>query len=222
MADRPEFDPENLTEEELRAHLDAEAAAQAEQAGGDLSEELVRKWDPERVLRMVSTRAGRGERLDESTRRRYERRLGADLGDVRIYSGPFAEEVTRAHSADAVTIGTTGMILMSGSPRKSMTGAAGRALLAHELTHVAQEQRSVHRKAAFGEAAPLATEEHEAEAEEVEAEEMAGGADDPGEGESAEERIARLNELVRKRVLDMFAEDERVRRMRNGPSSWRP
>jgi hypothetical protein len=210
MANKP-FDP---TEDEILAALEAEDS---------LSDEIVRKWDPSRLLKLVAKRAGRGEKLDETTRRRYERKLGVDLGNVRIYTGEFAEEVTKAHRAEAVTIGTTGMILMGGSPSKSMAGASGRALLAHELTHVAQEQRSVQRKASFGEATPLATEEHEAEAEAMEAEELAdASADGNRDGENPEERAARLREIVRKRVVDMLAEDERGRLMRNGPEGWRP
>jgi hypothetical protein len=208
MANKP-FDP---TEDEILAALEAEDS---------LSDEIVRKWDPARLLKLVAKRAGRGEKLDESTRRRYERKLGVDLGNVRVYTGEFAEEVTKAHRAEAVTVGTTGMILMGGSPSKSMASASGRALLAHELTHVAQEQRSVQRKASFGEATPLATEANEAEAEAMEAQELAGDAGTE-DGESPEEREARLREIVRKRVVDMFAEDERSRLMRNGPESWRP
>jgi hypothetical protein len=209
MANKP-FDP---TEDEILAALEADDS---------LSDEIVRKWDPSRLLKLVAKRAGRGEKLDETTRARYERKLGVDLGNVRVYTGEFAEEVTKAHRAEAVTIGTTGMILMGGSPSKSMASASGRALLAHELTHVAQEQRSVQRKASFGEATPLATEANEAEAEAMEAEELADAAGGNLDGESPEERQARLTEIVRKRVVDMFAEDERSRLMRNGPESWRP
>jgi hypothetical protein len=208
MANKP-FDP---TEDEILAALDAEDS---------LSDEIVRKWDPSRLLKVVAKRAGRGQRLDETTRARYERKLGVDLGNVRIYTGEFAEEVTKAHRAEAVTIGTTGMILMGGSPNKSMASASGRALLAHELTHVAQEARSVQRKASFGESTPLATEANEAEAEAMEAEEMAGP-DGNRDGENPEERQERLKEIVRKRVVDMLADDERSRLMRNGPESWRP
>lgn len=209
MASKP-FDP---TEDEILAALESD---------NSLSDEIIRKWDPARILKLVARRAGRGDKLDESTRRRYERKLGVDLGRVRIYTGEFAEEVTKAHRAEAVTIGTTGMILMGGSPSKSMESASGRALLAHELTHVAQEQRSMHRKAAFGEATPLATDEHEAEAEAMEAEEMQEASGSNPDGENPEERAARLKELVRKRVLDMFAEDERMRLTRGGGETWRP
>lgn len=209
MANKP-FDP---TEDEILAALESEDS---------LSDEIVRKWDPSRLLKLVAKRAGRGEKLDETTRNRYERKLGVDLGNVRVYTGEFAEEVAKAHRAEAVTIGTTGMILMGGSPGKSMASASGRALLAHELTHVAQEQRTVHRKASFGEATPLATEENEAEAEAMEAEELADAAGGDADGENPEERAARLKEIVLKRVVDMFADDERGRLMRNGPESWRP
>ncbi len=185
-----------------------------------LSEEIAKRWDPERLLRLVAHRAGKGERLDEVTRAKFEGRLGADLGNVRIYSGEFAEEITRAHSAEAVTVGSTGMILMRGLPERSMAGSAGDSLLAHELTHVAQAQGGVHRLAAQGSAAPLATEEHEAEAEEHEAAESSGArqASSQTEGEREED----LKDKVRKRVMEMFAADERVLLVRSGPGHFRP
>ena len=123
----------------------------------DISDELLRKYDPERLLRMVAKRAGKGEALDHSIRQKYERRFGVDLGHVRIYSGEFAEEFNKQRNAYAVTLGRSGMILMGGSPDK--TGIAGEALLAHELTHVAQGQRAIggagglHRKSFDGELA---------------------------------------------------------------------
>ncbi len=188
----------------------------------ELASEVSSRWDPERLLRMVNRRAGRVDRLDESTRRRYEARLGADLSDVRVYSGEFAAEVAKAHQAEAVTVGATGMILMGGSPGRSMATAAGRALLAHELTHVAQAQEGMHRRASFAEATPLATEEHELEAQEMEAEEL-HGVSDTGQDEAARaEAEARVKDAVRRRVIELFSEDERLRRMRNGPEVWRP
>lgn len=202
------------TEEEILAALEAEQQE-------NLGDQIIKRWNPERLLRVVAKRAGRGERLDESTRRRYERKLGVDLGRVRIYTGEFAEEVNKAHRAEAVTIGNTGMILMGGSPDRSPATTAGRALLAHELTHVAQSERGVHRRATFGESTPLATAEHEAEAEQAEAAEHQEAAGEQNQ-ESEAERQARLQEIVRKRVLDMFAEDGRTHLIRNGSSVWRP
>jgi hypothetical protein len=201
---------------------DEEILAEAQTEGeGSLSDEIVSKWDPDKLLRLVAKRAGRGDRLDASTRARYERKLGVDLSDVRVYTGEFAEEVTKAHSAEAVTIGTTGMILMGGSPDKSMATRSGEALLAHELTHVAQAQRGVHRKASYGEAAPLATEEHEAEAEAAESAALHGEAEGMSDADKAEE-MEKKKQAVMDKVLDMFAESARVDLLRNGDWIWRP
>jgi Domain of unknown function (DUF4157) len=138
-----------------------------ERRAEELTDELAKKYDPERLLKVVSKRAGRGDPLEHSVRQKYERRFGVDLGHVRVYSGEFAQEFNRQRNAYAVTIGSTGMILMGGSAEKSMGSVAGQALLAHELTHVAQQAKGLHRKASFGGGMPFA-EEHEAEADLVE------------------------------------------------------
>src|SRR5664279_3724810 len=122
----------------------------------DLTDELARKYDPARMLRMVSKRAGRGDALEHSVRAKYEKRFGVDLGHVRVFTGEFAEEFNRQRNAYAVTVGATGMIMMGNSPDKSMASAQGQALLAHELTHVAQQAKGagggLHRKATFDDA----------------------------------------------------------------------
>ena len=208
-------DPFEPTEAEVLAALEDEESH-------DLSDDILKKWNPERLLGLVARRAGKGERLDEATRRRYERKLGANLGDVRIYTGEFAEEVTKAHRAEAVTVGKTGMILMGGSPAKARGTRAGQALLAHELTHVAQGQRGIHRKGTFSESTPLAKEQSEAEAEAVESEEMIGSDGSSLDQETEDERQEKFFEMVRARVLDMFAEDQRAWLIRNGDDVWRP
>ena len=189
----------------------------------DLGDEIVERWDPDRLLRFVSRRAGRGERLDAATRARFEARLGTDLGHVRVFRGALADEVTRAQGADALTVGSTGMIMMSGSPDRSPATSQGRALLAHELTHVAQSTRTLHRATRFGETPTLATEEHEEEAQLAEAEELGGGgrvapADDP---QAREEREEQLQEAVFERVVELLDEDARVRGIRGTPGGWR-
>jgi hypothetical protein len=190
----------------------------------DISDEIARKYDPERLLRMIAKRAGRGESLEHSVRSKYEKRFGVDLGHVRVYSGEFAEEFNRRRDAYAVTVGATGMILMGGSPDKSMASSSGQALLAHELTHVAQQSRNagggLHRKATQD--MPF-TEEHEAEAESVEASEMDGGgtgsAADAGSAQvKAEEERAQMLEQIRNRVLEMAADAARAQYARNGIS----
>jgi hypothetical protein len=187
----------------------------------EISDEIARKYDPERLLKMIAKRAGRGESLDHSVRSKYEKKFGVDLGHVRIYSGEFAEEFNRRRDAHAVTVGATGMILMGGSPDRSMGSSAGQALLAHELTHVAQQSRhaggGLHRKATQD--MPF-TEEHEAEAEAVEVEEGQGAsraaADEGSARLRAEEDRERKLEEIRDRVLEMAADAARTQYARTG------
>jgi hypothetical protein len=212
------------TEEELE---------QTETVADDLTDELAKKYDPERLLKIISKRAGRGDPLEHSVRRRYERRYGVDLGHVRVYTGEFAEEFNRTRGAYAVTVGATGMILMGKSPDKSMATASGQALLAHELAHVAQQSRhaggGLHRKATFAGAMPFA-EEHEVEAEAHERavlhEELGGvlglaasvmnGAElGLAKMKLGEELKAQL-EKVKERVIELFGEAARTRMMRTG------
>ncbi len=189
----------------------------------DISDELARKYDPERLLKIIARRAGRGQSLDHSIRSKYEKRFGVDLGHVRLYSGEFAEEFNKQRNAYAVTIGATGMILMGGSPEKSMGSTSGQALLAHELTHVAQAQRGLHRKATYSGDMPFG-EEHdhiEAEAEAEEAHEGSGGGTrqsaDAGSAQMAgDEQMKKDLEKVRDRVLEMAADAARTQQARNG------
>jgi len=186
-----------------------------------LSEEIARRWDPAQISKMVRSRGSAGQPLDALTRGRYERQFGVDLGDVRIHTGPFAQHVTRQHSAEAVTVGGTGMIFMAGTPDRSPVTAAGQALLAHELTHVAQAARGIYRSAP-GEPAPLATEEHEHEAHAVEAAELAqaaGGGREQGPPPMSE---AELLAQVLARVCELLYEEERVHEQRNGAARLRP
>jgi hypothetical protein len=193
----------------------------------EISDEVAKKYDPERLLKIISKRAGRGQALEHSIRSKYEKRFGVDLGHVRLYSGEFAEEFNRQRSAYAVTIGSTGMILMGGSPEKSMGSTSGQALLAHELTHVAQAQRGLHRKGYSGDM-PFGAEhdEIEGEAEAVEADVAAGGtggstteAANAGVGAmQGEDQMKKDIEKVRERVLQMCADAARTDVWRNGVS----
>jgi hypothetical protein len=198
-----------------------------EQLSDELARDIAKRWDPERLLNLVAARAGKGEALDATLRHRYEQRLGVDLGHVRIYTGEFAEEFNKQRNADAVTIGGTGMILMGGTTDRSMATAAGQALLAHELTHVAQAERGVHR-AGRGVDMELATEEHEEEAHEAEQQEIAaqgGGAAAAGPsdgGKGAAEAKAGLEAQIVERVIGMLGEAMRVTVTRSGLPMRRP
>ena len=199
---------------------------QTETGADQLTDELARKYDPERLLRMISKRAGKGESLNHSIRAKYEKRFGVDLGHVRIYTGEFAEEFNRQRSAYAVTIGSTGMILMGGSPEKSMGSAAGQALLAHELTHVAQAEQGLHRKATFQGGMPF-TAEHEAEAEAVEhsvassggnhAADTTAAANAASAAQNSKEAMEKAIEQIKERVHQLLADAARNQELRNGP-----
>jgi len=206
VSDQPQ-NPEGQTEDER---------------ADDLSDELARKYSPEKLLRMMSRRAGRGESLDHTVRAKYEKKFGVDLGHVRVYTGEFAEEFNRKRDAYAVTIGSTGMILMGGSPDKSPGSSAGRALLAHELTHVAQAQKGLHRKGTFAGAMEF-THEDEAAAEEVEHEEEMGQsltakqfADKSKASMKEADDVRDAIEKIKERVLQLAAETARVQRERTG------
>lgn len=192
-----------------------------------LTDEIAKKYDPERLLKLVSKRAGKGEALDHSIRAKYEKRFGVDLGHVRIYTGEFAEEFNRQRSAYAVTVGSTGMILMGNSPDKSMASTSGQALLAHELTHVAQAKRGLFNK----DFDRTLAEESEHEAEQVEAEVAAGGGGPTGGAGStgdtreaataaaaataAKEKLMDTIEQIKQRVFDMAADAMRTSYVRN-------
>jgi hypothetical protein len=210
---------------DLRDDLTDDELAELE-AAGTLSDEIAKKWDPERLLRLVAKQAGRGEKLDQSTRSKFEARLGVDLGRVRIYTGEFAQQITRQHRAEALTIGNTGMILMSGASDLSPDSTAGQALLAHELTHVAQAERGVQARSEFGAAPALSSDAHEAEAEgaaDAERAAAAGGAAGAANGGAdAAAAEAELEEAVIKRVMELFADDARVDLLRNGEDPFRP
>lgn len=203
---------------------DQEKRDDDDQRAEELSDELARKYSPEKLLRMISRRAGKGESLDHSVRAKYEKKFGVDLGHVRVYTGEFAEEFNRKRDAYAVTIGSTGMILMGGSPEKSMATPSGQALLAHELTHVAQQQKGLHRKGTFSGAMEF-THEDEAEAEEVEHEEQMGQSltakqfadKSKAEMQAADDRRDAI-EKIKERVLQMAADAARSQISRNGTS----
>jgi len=217
-------------EREERERAEREARERSADRPEDLTDELARKYDPERMLKMVSKRAGRGESLEHSVRAKYEKRFGVDLGHVRVYTGEFAEEFNRQRNAYAVTVGATGMIMMGNSPEKSMGSAAGQALLAHELTHVAQQAKGLHRKATFEDAMPFAA-EHETEADLVEQavlhEELGGGvgpqALDSHEAamlgqarKEAQQKLKETTERIKARVIELVGDAARNQGMRNG------
>src|SRR5262245_26365251 len=75
-----------------------------------------------------------GQPLDPGTRRFMEERFGRDFGSVRVHTGAAAEAAARSIQARAFTVGSD--VVLAGAT--SDPGQGGE-LLAHELTHVAQQ-----------------------------------------------------------------------------------
>jgi len=75
--------------------------------------------------------------LDSTTRAFMEPRFGHDFSHVRVHTDEKAAESARAVGAKAYTVGNS---LVFGPEEYSPGSPDGRRLLAHELTHVVQEQ----------------------------------------------------------------------------------
>jgi vacuolar-type H+-ATPase subunit H len=81
-----------------------------------------------------------GQLLPPGVRTDMERSLGEDLGDVRVHSGPEADQAAHAMEAAAFTIGRD-VVFGAGQYRPDSLG--GRLVLAHELAHVVQQRGGV-------------------------------------------------------------------------------
>jgi len=91
--------------------------------------------DPE-VESSIQRARGGGHGLDGSVRAQMETSLGADLSGVRVHTGSEADRLNQAVSARAFT---TGSDVFFRQGEYSPGSSTGRELLAHELTHVVQQ-----------------------------------------------------------------------------------
>jgi hypothetical protein len=83
----------------------------------------------------------RGAPLPTALRSYYEPRFGRDFGDVQIHSDGNAADAARSIDARAYTAGQD---IVFGTGAYAPDTVDGRRLLAHELTHVAQQSHSPH------------------------------------------------------------------------------
>jgi hypothetical protein len=81
--------------------------------------------------------SGGGSPLEPGARSFLEGRMGSDFSDVRVHTGPRADESARSISAQAYTVGTD-VVFRSGAYQPETQ--AGRHVLAHELAHVVQQK----------------------------------------------------------------------------------
>jgi hypothetical protein len=95
---------------------------------------------PKTVPRIVrSALASAGRPLEGSSRAFFEPRFGRDFGRVRIHTGPHAAASARAIRARAYTAGSH---IVFGEGQHSPETPDGQRLLAHELTHVVQQEHA--------------------------------------------------------------------------------
>src|SRR5581483_1875619 len=179
-----------------------------------LSQDIAERYSPDRLSKIVVGEAGRGEHLDLATQSEMERRIGGKFSDVRVFRGPFAEAITKAHRADAVTVANTGMILVREGPRSDPQTALGKALLAHELTHVKQAQSGLHFALEEGHSSD-APHEQEAEAVESQVHAQETGATAHGKGGGKQDTAARDQQVMEK-VIELIGESERLYKERLG------
>ncbi|RPD38918.1 DUF4157 domain-containing protein [Chitinophaga barathri] len=91
----------------------------------------------------INSSRGGGQALRADTRGFMESRFGRDFGDVRIHADNNAAQLSNSLSARAFT---TGNDIFFNEGQYSPGSSSGRQLLAHELTHVVQQNGSLQRK----------------------------------------------------------------------------
>jgi hypothetical protein len=92
--------------------------------------------DMEAIERSIDQARGGGNSMDHGTRTRMESAFGADFSGVRIHTDARANGLSQSLSARAFT---TGRDVFFRQGEYSPGSSAGRELLAHELTHVVQQ-----------------------------------------------------------------------------------
>jgi hypothetical protein len=88
------------------------------------------------VEQAIQTARGGGQALDSTVRAQMEPAMGADFSGVRVHTGGQADALNHHLSARAFT---TGQDIFFKQGEYSPGSSGGRELLAHELTHVVQQ-----------------------------------------------------------------------------------
>jgi len=116
---------------------DEEESIQAKREAGPSGGEVSAKQTAE----IESIKTG-GEPLHPANRSFFEQRFGHDFSNVRIHSDDRASQSAKGINAQAYT---TGQHIIFGAGHYSPNTQAGQKLLAHELTHVIQQDGDAHR-----------------------------------------------------------------------------
>src|SRR6187402_889869 len=131
----------------LDKHLELkplDSPGKKEEPAAAVQRKALRQEDPgydTSSVREVLNRSGRP--LDTLTRRSMETRFGYDFSKVRIHTDSEAAQSARSVGAHAYTVQKN---IVFGSGKYAPDTAVGRRLLAHELTHVVQQNRDIAHK----------------------------------------------------------------------------
>ena len=106
------------------------------QAGPDRQPPRGRAVVPGGLKRAMPAAGAPGRSLPGPLKEEFEAAFGADFGAVRVHTGDQAAQLSRGLQAQAFTHGPD---VFFGAGRYAPDTAAGRRLLAHELTHVVQQ-----------------------------------------------------------------------------------
>lgn len=90
------------------------------------------------VENSINTIRAGGQPLPDSTRVFFESRFGTDFSGVKVHAGSNANYLAKSINARAFTIGKD---VVFGSGQYSPESSSGKQLLAHELTHVVQQNK---------------------------------------------------------------------------------
>jgi hypothetical protein len=101
---------------------------------------------PARVPDGFAQALGPGRPLEPEVRAFFEPRLGQDLSQVSVHTGPAADALARSVKANAFTVGPH---IAFRDTHFAPGSSAGRRLLAHELAHVVQQRDPSARPAAM-------------------------------------------------------------------------
>lgn len=93
----------------------------------------------EAIARAIQSKRGGGATLDSGAKKGMEQSMGQDFSDVRVHSDSDADSLSRSVQAKAFTTGKD-IFFRSGEYQPGST--EGNKLLAHELTHVVQQQNA--------------------------------------------------------------------------------
>ena len=134
---RQPIEEEKEKEDELRRQPieEEEEELQAKATSDGISE-----VNPDIESHIQNMRGG-GQPLPESARAYFEPRFGQDFSQVRVHSDAEAAEAAQEVNARAYTVGQD---VIFGAGQYSET-SAGQKLLAHELTHVVQQEKGIQR-----------------------------------------------------------------------------